>query len=84
MNGGHRVSVRLMYQDGGSERKQMVKKTSLLIVLTMMSASLAVTKSAYEALATPITYAVVRFLKGKEALDVYDHQTKFNPLLFSG
>lgn len=38
-------------------------------------------KSAYEAFATPITYRVVAFLKRHEGLDVYDHDTRFNPLL---
>ena len=38
-------------------------------------------KSAYEAVVTPLTYVVVTFLKRKEGLDVYDHDTKFNPLL---
>ena len=36
-------------------------------------------KSAYETLATPLTYAVVRFLKKTEREDFYDHQTNFNP-----
>jgi queuosine precursor transporter len=40
-------------------------------------------KTAYEVLATPLTYLVVNFLKRKEGLDVYDHQTRFNPLLVS-
>lgn len=40
-------------------------------------------KSAYEALATPFTYAVVDLLKRKEGVDVYDHDTRFNPLLIS-
>ena len=40
-------------------------------------------KSIYEALVTPLTYVVVNFLKRKEGLDVYDHDTKFNPLLIS-
>lgn len=40
-------------------------------------------KSAYEAAATPITYLVVGYLKKKERLDVYDHGTRFNPLLVS-
>ncbi len=39
-------------------------------------------KSAYEALATPFTYLVVRFLKAREGSDVYDHDTRFNPLIF--
>ena len=37
-------------------------------------------KVAYETLATPITYAVVGFLKREEGLDVYDRDTSFNPL----
>jgi uncharacterized integral membrane protein (TIGR00697 family) len=37
-------------------------------------------KSAYETLATPLTYAVVNFLKRQEGADVYDYGTKFNPL----
>ena len=38
-------------------------------------------KTAYETLATPLTYAIVAFLKRKEGLDVYDYDTNFNPLL---
>ena len=38
-------------------------------------------KTAYEALATPLTYLVVGFLKRREQLDVYDRGTRFNPLL---
>jgi hypothetical protein len=38
-------------------------------------------KSAYEAAATPLTYGAVRFFKGHEGLDVYDRDTRFNPLL---
>ena len=40
-------------------------------------------KSAYEALATPLTYLVVNFLKRRDGLDVYDERTRFNPLLLS-
>jgi len=40
-------------------------------------------KSAYEAAVTPVTYIVVSFLKRREGLDVYDHETRFNPLLIS-
>ena len=36
-------------------------------------------KIGIEAIATPFTYAIVNFLKRKEAVDTYDHQTKFNP-----
>lgn len=38
-------------------------------------------KSAYEALATPLTYWIVNALKRHEGLDVYDRDTRFNPLL---
>jgi uncharacterized integral membrane protein (TIGR00697 family) len=37
-------------------------------------------KCGFEILATPVTYAVVRFLKRTEGLDVYDTNTDFNPL----
>lgn len=37
-------------------------------------------KSLYETVATPLTYAVVNFLKRKEGMDVYDRDTHFNPL----
>jgi uncharacterized integral membrane protein (TIGR00697 family) len=37
-------------------------------------------KSTYEALATPLTYVVVNFLKRAENEDYYDRQTNFNPL----
>jgi hypothetical protein len=38
-------------------------------------------KTAYEAVVTPLTYVVVRVLKRQEGLDVYDYETRFNPLL---
>ena len=38
------------------------------------------TKSVYEAAATPLTYWVVNTLKRREGVDVYDTQTDFNPL----
>lgn len=41
------------------------------------------TKSIYEAAVTPLTYGVVNFLKRQEGLDVYDYDTRFNPLLIS-
>lgn len=37
-------------------------------------------KVVYEALVTPITYMVVRWLKAREGIDVYDRETDFNPL----
>ncbi len=38
-------------------------------------------KSAYEALATPLTYLVVNYLKQAEGEDYYDRDTNFNPLV---
>jgi uncharacterized integral membrane protein (TIGR00697 family) len=38
-------------------------------------------KSAYEAAATPLTYISVGFLKRHDGMDVYDYNTRFNPLL---
>lgn len=40
-------------------------------------------KTIYEIAATPVTYAVVTFLKRKEGVDVYDRGTRFNPLLIA-
>jgi queuosine precursor transporter len=40
-------------------------------------------KSIYEALATPLTYWVVNYLKRKEGIDVFDNETNFNPALIS-
>jgi uncharacterized integral membrane protein (TIGR00697 family) len=37
-------------------------------------------KSAYEAAVTPFTYWAVGFLKRREGIDVYDRDTRFNPL----
>lgn len=42
-----------------------------------------VVKTLYEVIATPLTYSVVRFLKTKEKIDVFDTNTRFNPLLIS-
>ena len=36
-----------------------------------------------EAVATPFTYALVSYLKRKEAIDTYDYETNFNPFLVS-
>ena len=40
-------------------------------------------KSAYEAAATPLTYAVVGYLKRSEGMDAYDRDTRFSPLALS-
>jgi queuosine precursor transporter len=37
-------------------------------------------KVAYEAAATPLTYAAVGYLKASEHVDVYDHGTDFSPI----
>jgi hypothetical protein len=34
----------------------------------------------YEAAATPLTYAVVRWLKSSEKVDTFDYRTDFNPI----
>ncbi|HEX3436126.1 MAG TPA: queuosine precursor transporter [Pseudacidobacterium sp.] len=41
-----------------------------------------ITKVAYEALATPVTYLVVAWLKRSEGVDTFDVQTNFNPFTF--
>jgi len=38
-------------------------------------------KTGYEVVATPFTYMVVNYLKRKEGIDTYDHDTDFNPFL---
>ena len=40
-------------------------------------------KTVVEALMTPVTYAVVGFLKRAEGIDVYDTSTNFNPFILS-
>jgi hypothetical protein len=37
-------------------------------------------KSAYEALVTPLTYAITNHLKRIEGIDTYDYETNFNPI----
>jgi uncharacterized integral membrane protein (TIGR00697 family) len=41
-------------------------------------------KTAIEAIFTPATYAVVNWLKRREAVDTYDYETRFNPFTISG
>jgi uncharacterized integral membrane protein (TIGR00697 family) len=48
----------------------------LLIVVLLMQWAL---KVGWEALLTPVTYAVVGFLKRREGIDVYDEGTDFTP-----
>lgn len=51
-----------------------------LSVLGIMILSHWLVKSAYETIATPVTYVVVGYLKRKEGIDVYDYGVDFNPL----
>jgi uncharacterized integral membrane protein (TIGR00697 family) len=55
-----------------------------MAVLALAIVTQWVAKSAYEGAATPLTYVAVRFLKQREGIDVYDYDTRFNPLLLSG
>jgi uncharacterized integral membrane protein (TIGR00697 family) len=41
-------------------------------------------KVAYEAAATPLTYATVAWLKSREQIDTFDYETDFNPLRLGG
>lgn len=52
-------------------------------VLVQIAVSNYIFKCGIEALFTPATYAVVRFLKKKEGIDFYDRGTRFNPFGFS-
>jgi queuosine precursor transporter len=49
--------------------------------ITLLIVSNYVFKVGLEVVMTPVTYAVVRFLKGKEKADVYDYKTNFNPFV---
>ena len=40
-------------------------------------------KSAYETIATPLTYAVVGFLKRSESMDTFDDSTNFSPFAWN-
>jgi queuosine precursor transporter len=40
-------------------------------------------KTCYETVMTPVTYKVVNYLKRREGIDVYDRETRFNPLLLT-
>jgi queuosine precursor transporter len=54
--------------------------TPALIANLIVSAYLG--KVLYEAAATPLTYAVVNFLKRREGVDTFDSATDFNPFHF--
>jgi uncharacterized integral membrane protein (TIGR00697 family) len=49
------------------------------VLLQLMLGQWAV-KVAYEAAATPLTYAAVAYLKSRERLDTFDYDTDFNPI----
>ena len=40
-------------------------------------------KTGIEVIATPATYAIVNWLKRSEGIDTYDHETRYNPFVFS-
>lgn len=54
-----------------------------LSFIVMASLTHWLAKVGYEMIATPLTYAVVNFLKKKEATDTYDYETNFNPFSIS-
>jgi uncharacterized integral membrane protein (TIGR00697 family) len=39
-------------------------------------------KTLYEVVATPLTYAIVGYLKRRDGVDAYDTQTNFSPIVF--
>ena len=47
--------------------------------IAVASIALWVGKVVYEIIATPLTYAVVNYLKKKEEIDIYDYETNFTP-----
>ncbi len=54
-----------------------------LSFIVMASLTHWLAKVGYETIATPFTYAVVNYLKKKEAIDTYDYETNFNPFSIS-
>jgi len=53
--------------------------TAPVKTLAILAASAYVGKVVYEVVATPVTYAVVGFLKHSEGLDAFDYKSDFNP-----
>ncbi|HKP05452.1 MAG TPA: queuosine precursor transporter [Chthoniobacterales bacterium] len=51
-------------------------------VLLKLSLSVYVFKVVYETVATPLTYAIVGYLKRIEGIDIYDRGTNFSPFRF--
>lgn len=56
-----------------------VLPSSLLLTLIVSNY---IFKTLVEVVFTPLTYAIVNFLKKKESEDYYDYETDFNPLTF--
>jgi uncharacterized integral membrane protein (TIGR00697 family) len=40
-------------------------------------------KTVIEIICTPVTYAIVNWLKKKEGIDTYDYETSYNPFVFA-
>jgi queuosine precursor transporter len=57
--------------------------TAPLVTLAKLAASAYFGKVIYEVIATPVTYAVVGFLKRSEDLDAFDYKSNFNPFHLS-
>jgi len=53
-------------------------------VLTGLIAGQWMAKVLYEAAGTPLVYVVVGWLKAREGVDTYDHETDFNPVRLRG
>jgi uncharacterized integral membrane protein (TIGR00697 family) len=47
--------------------------------IIVASIALWIAKVGYEVIATPLTYAIVNYLKKKEMIDTYDYETNFSP-----
>jgi queuosine precursor transporter len=55
-----------------------------LRVILLLIVSGYLTKVVYETLMTPVTYAIVNFLKRSEHADYFDYETDFNPFATGG
>lgn len=53
--------------------------TAPLLTLLKLAASAYAGKVLYEVVATPVTYAVVGYLKHSEGMDAFDYMSNFNP-----
>jgi queuosine precursor transporter len=54
------------------------------VMLAQVIAGQWIFKVAYEAAVTPLTYAAVAWLKAREGVDTFDHDTDFNPIRLRG